>query len=168
MRKFSIIVLITVCFTFSCGYSIYTKADLPFQEIYLRNIENLTLEPGLQDKLRKIAYKSLSENGFTITSTADRILDLQIKNYRLITVSEIGLTTVEYEIQIDVKAMLYNKQGEKLREFNPSSPFRTVFRTSRDLQRVIADRNIAIESLMRDICDDLIRKLIFDATDSKI
>lgn len=168
MRKFSIIILLTVCFNFSCGYSIYSKADLPFQEIHLRNIENLTLEPGLQDKLRKIAYQSLSENGFTLTSTADRILDLQIKNYRLTTVSEIGLTTVEYEIQIDVKAIVYNKQGEKLREFAPYSPFRTVFRTSRDLQRVIADRNLAIESLMRDMCEDLIRKLIFDVTNSKI
>ncbi len=169
MRKNFVLALILFSlFTFSCGYSIYTKADLPFQEIYLRNVENLTLEPGLQDKMRKIAYQSLSENGFTLTSTAEKILDLQIKNYRLITLSEIGLTTVEYEVQIDVKAILYTKNGEKLSEFNPSSPFRTVFRTTRELQRVIADRNLAIESLLRDICDDLIRKLIFDATDSKI
>lgn len=169
MKNITILTLLFLGFIISsCGYRIHTKADLPFQEIYLRNIENLTLEPGLQDKMRKIAHQSLSENGFTVTSTADRILDLQIKNYRLITLSEIGLTAVEYEIQIDVKAILYNKQGEKLREFNPSSSFRTVFRTSRELQRVIADKNLAIESLIRDICDDMIRKLIFDVTDSKI
>lgn len=116
-----------------------------------------------------IAYKSLSENGFNLTSTAERILDLQIKNYRLITLSEIGLITVEYEIQMEVKAILYDKDGNKLKEFYPSTTFRTVFRTSRQLQRVIADRDLAIESLIRDICDDMTRRLIFsDATDSKI
>lgn len=169
MKNIAIITLLLLGFLIlGCGYRIHSKADLPFQEIYLRKVENLTLEPGLQDKLRKIAYQSLSENGFTLTSTSEKILDLQIKNYRLITLSEIGLTTVEYEVQIDVKAILYTKHGEKLSEFNPSSPFRTVFRTSRELQRVIADRDLAIESLIRDICDDLIRKLIFDVTDSKI
>lgn len=153
----------------SCGYSIHKRADLPFQEIYLRKVENLTLEPGIQDKVMNIAYKILSENGFNLKSTAERILDLQIKNYRLITLSEIGLITVEYEIQMEVKAILYDKDGNKLKEFSPSTAFRTVFKTSRQLQRVIADRDLAIESLIRDICEDMTRRLIFsDATDSKI
>lgn len=167
MKKLFLLLILTLL-TLSCGYKIHTKADLPFQEIYLRNIENLTLEPGLQDKMRKIAYQSLTENGFIITSKAEKILDLQIKNYKLITLSEIGLTTVEYEIQMEVKAILYDKNGNKIREFSPSSPFKTFFRTSRELQRVIADRDLAIESLIRDICDDMIRKLIFHVTDSKI
>lgn len=164
--KFSIILIIFIIN--SCGYSIQTRADLPFKELYLRNVENLTLEPGLQDRFRKIAYQSLSENGFTLTSNAEKVLDLKIKNYRLLTLSEIGLTAVEYEIQIEVQAILYDKNGEKLMEFNPASPFRTVFRTTRELQRVIADRDIATESLIRDICDDLARKLIFHDTTPKI
>ncbi len=55
MKKLILLLLFFSLFTLSCGYSIHTKADLPFQEIYLRNVENLTLEPGLQDKMRKIA-----------------------------------------------------------------------------------------------------------------
>lgn len=162
MRKiFTIILLFFVLLTFSCGYNIHKKVDLPFSEIYLRKVENQTLEPGLQDKMRKIAYQTLFDNGFMLTSSADRVLDIQIKNYRLISLSEIGLNTVEYQIWIDVKVELYDAKGNKLKEFNPASPFTTFFRTTRDLQSVIADRDLAIESLMRDICDDMLRKLIF-------
>jgi outer membrane lipopolysaccharide assembly protein LptE/RlpB len=146
----------------SCGYRIYTKADLPFQELYFRNVENLTLEPGLQDKIRKIAYQTLIDNGFTLTSSASRVLDVQIKNYRLITLSEIGLNTVEYQIVMEVKAILYDEKGNKIKEFTPSSPFTTFFRTTRDLPNVIANKELAIDSLIRDICDDMVRKLIFD------
>ncbi|MGC8795832.1 LPS assembly lipoprotein LptE [Thermodesulfovibrio sp.] len=146
----------------SCGYRIYTKADLPFQELYFRNVENLTLEPGLQDKMRKIAYQTLIDNGFTLTSSASRVLDIQIKNYRLITLSEIGLNTVEYQIVMEVKAILYDEKGNKIKEFTPSSPFTTFFRTTRDLPNVIANKELAIDSLIRDICDDMVRKLIFD------
>lgn len=166
MKKFFVLLLFTL-FTFSCGYSLHTKADLPFQEIYLRKVDNLTLEPGLQDKMRKIAYQALVENGFTITSSADRILDIQIKNYRLSTLSEIGLTTVEYQVWMDINVTLYDASGKKIKEFAPASPFTTFFRTTRDLQSIIADRDLAIESLMRDICDDMIRKLIFETEEPK-
>lgn len=146
----------------SCGYNLHTRADLPFQEIYLRNVENSTLEPGLQDNVRKIAYQTLIDNGFTVTLTSQRVLDIQIKNYRLITLSEIGLNTVEYQIVMEVRAILYNEKGDKIKEFTPSSPFTTYFRTTRDLSSIIADKAIATNSLIRDICDDMVRKLIFE------
>lgn len=162
MRKIFILTLILIgLFNYSCGYSVYKKADLPFKEIYLRKVENLTLEPGLQDRLRKIAFQSLNENGFIITQSADKILDIEIMNYRLITLSEIGLTTVEYQVNLDIKASLYDDKGNLIKEFYPSTPFITTFRTKRDLQRVLVERNLAIESLMRDICDDIARRLIF-------
>jgi outer membrane lipopolysaccharide assembly protein LptE/RlpB len=161
MKKLILLLLFFSLFTLSCGYSIHTKADLPFQEIYLRNVENLTLEPGLQDKMRKIAYQTLADNGFMLNSSANKVIDIQIKNYRMVTLSEIGLNTVEYQIVMDVRVNFYEGQ-QKIKEFSPSSPFITFFRTTRDLQSVIANKELAIESLLRDICEDMIRKLIFE------
>ncbi len=157
-----LILFLSIIFTVSCGYRIHTKAGLPFQSIYLRNIDNQTLEPGLQDKMRKIAYQTLIDNGFSVTSSSDRVLDIQIKNYRLSSLSEIGLNTVEYQILMNVKVIMYDTSGEKIKEFNPVSPFVTYFRTTKDLASIIADRNLAIERLMHDICDDMVRKIIFD------
>ncbi|HOA82416.1 MAG TPA: LPS assembly lipoprotein LptE [Thermodesulfovibrio thiophilus] len=165
MSKEKILILILLISGFiinSCGYKIYTKADLPFQEVYLRNVENLTLEPGLQDKMRSIAYQKLIDNGFTITSSANRVIDIQITNYQLLTMSEIGYNTVEYQVVINVKTTVYDAKGNKLKEFNPGSPFITFFRTTRDLQSIIADKSLAIESLIQDICDDMMRRLIFE------
>jgi len=162
MKKLILLLLFFTLFTLSCGYSIHKKADLPFQEVYLRNVENLTLEPGLQDKLRKIAYQTLADNGFTLTSSANRVIDIQIKNYRLSSLSEIGLNTVEYQILMVIKVTIYDEKNNKIKEFNPSSPFTTYFRTQKDLQSIIADRDIAIESLIRDICDDMVRRFIFE------
>lgn len=161
MKRIFIVCLIFFLF-YGCGYKIYSKSDLPFNEIYLREVQNKTLEPGLQDKMRKIAYQTLIDNGFVLTSNASRILDIKIKRYQLVTLSEIGLTTVEYQVVIDVQATVFDEKGNKIKEFEPASPFVTFFRTTRDLQSIIANRDFAIESLMRDICDDMIRKLIFN------
>lgn len=161
MRGLLFITIFLLLFLISCDYRIQKKAELPFQEIYLRNVENLTLEPGLQDRFRNIAYRALVENGFNVTSSAERIMDVQLTNYRLSTLSEIGLNTVEYQVSMNVKVLISDSSGKKIREFSPSSPFTTYFRTSRELQRLIADRNLAIESLMRDICDDMVRRIIF-------
>ncbi|GAB6182318.1 LPS assembly lipoprotein LptE [Thermodesulfovibrio hydrogeniphilus] len=161
IKNFLKIFMIAILFINGCGYTLHTKSDLPFQEIYLRKVENQTLEPGLQDRMRKIAYQKLVENGFTLTSSAEKVLDIQITNYRLSTLSEVGLTTVEYQILLNIKATLYDSNGSKLKEFQPAAPFTTYFRVTRDLQSIIANRNLAIESLMNDICDDLMRKLIF-------
>ena len=168
MKTIVFLLLTFSFFTFSCGFNIQKKADLPFKEIHLRNIENLTLEPGLQDKMRKTAYQTLTENGFKVAKTSAPILDIQIKRYRLITLSEIGLITVEYEIKMDVKAILYDEKGNKLKEILPTSSLRTVFRTSRELQKVIAHKELAIESLLKDIAQDITRQLIFHVSPSKI
>lgn len=162
MRLFIFILIILSLLTLGCGYNIQTAAKLPFKEIYLRNIENQTLEPGLQDKMRKIAYKTLTSNGFNLSANADRVLDIQIRNFRYSTLSEVGLNTVEYQILMDIKATLHDKDNRKIKEFAPSSPFSTYFRTTKDLKSVIANKELAVESLLRDICEDLVRKLIFE------
>ena len=167
LHKFILILILLFSFS-GCSYTLQSKAHLPFQDVYLRNIHNNTLEPGLQDRMRRIAYEALMENGFNLTSDADKVIDIEIQNYRLITLSEIGLTTVEYEIKIDTKVILYSKDGKKIKEFYPSSPFSTVFRTTKEIQRVIASRDLALESLLWDICENLVRTLITDASDSKI
>lgn len=163
IKNFLILILLSAgVFLYSCGYKVYTKANLPFQEIYLRNVENHTVEPGIQDKMRKILYQTLMDNGFILTSSANRALDIQIKNYRLVGLSEVGLNILEYQVLLDVKAVLYDEKGQKIKEFNPVSAFTTFFRTTRDLQSIIANREVAIDSLMRDICDDIVRKIIFE------
>jgi len=162
-----ILALLSLSFIYGCGYSVYTKADLPISEIYLRNVENNTLEPGLQDKMRRILYQTLVQNGFEINSSANRVIDVKITNYRLVTISEIGLNTLEYQLLLDVQATLYDNEGNKIKEIKASSPFNTYFRTIRDLQSLIADKNLAIESLFRDICESLVRDLIFLKSESK-
>ncbi len=163
LHKF-IVILILLFFLSGCTYTLQRNADLPFHDIHLRNIYNNTLEPGLQDRMRRIAYETFMENGFNLTAHADKVIDIEIQNYRLITLSEFGLTTVEYEIKLDTKVILYSKDGSKIKEFYPSSSFSTVFRTTKEIQRVIASRDIAIESLLRDICENLVRTLITDAS----
>lgn len=161
MRKLLTLALL-ILFLSGCGYRIYTKSDLPFKDIYLRKVENLTVEPGLEDRVRKIAYQRLIENGFKITTQAERILDVEIKNYRLITLSEISLNTFEYQISIELKANLYDERGKLIREFSPQSPFSVTFRTPRDLKRLLIEKNNAIDNLINNLCEEMVRKIIFE------
>lgn len=161
MRKLLTLTLLILLLS-GCGYKIYTKSNLPFKDINLRKVENLTVEPGLEDRVRKIAYQRLIENGFNITTQADRILDMEIKNYRLITLSEISLNTFEYQISLELRANLYDERGKLIKEFSPHSPFTVTFRTPRDLQRLLIEKNTAIDNLINNLCEEIARKIIFE------
>lgn len=147
----------------SCsGYRFVDSTDLPFREIAIRKVENLTVEPGLEDSVRVILHRTLTENGFQVSLKAERILDIEIRNYRMITLSEISLRTYEYRVYLEIKASLYDREGNLLGEFMPQLPYAVTFRTPIEPERLIIQKRTATEHLIRELCQEIVRKIIFN------
>ncbi len=49
-----------------CGYTIHTKASLPFEDIQIGTIENKTYEPKLQDRLNKSLTEEFLKQGIAV------------------------------------------------------------------------------------------------------
>jgi len=150
-------------FISSCGYMLQTKADLPFESISVGKIENKTHEPKIQDKMNKILTETLMQYGFRVSPAARYRIDVDITRFDLNVLSEIGLTAAEYQVLITGEFKLTDiEKGTSTPLMSLNSPFVTYFNTLGRLVNVIAQKEMATESALKDLSQELARRIIYD------
>ncbi len=165
IKNFSVILLFTVyCLLFtvcSCGYSIHSKASLPFDSIQIGKIENKTLEPKLQDKLYKALTEEFLKQGVSVYSDAGYRLNGTIHQFELRILSEKADIATEYEVIIKGDFKLLDPSG-KVKEYkNIGSPFIVSFSGFGSLNELIASRELASERAMRDMAMEIVATIIY-------
>jgi len=152
---------LTVLMTAGCGYSIHRKADLPFTEIRIGKIENLSLEPKLQDKLHKALVREFTKNGITVTPSVGNVLSGVVRRFEMSSLSEKKDITVEYKITIDA-AFTYRDNDGNVREIKKViSPFIISSPASKDMGVLLGKRDIAEDEAVADIAMEIVGALIF-------
>jgi outer membrane lipopolysaccharide assembly protein LptE/RlpB len=165
MQKVTQIIVQAAAITFilllgGCGYSVHRHASLPFGEINIGRIDNATIEPKLQDKLHRALTEEFTKQGILVTPDAQLKLTGSITGFDMISLSEKGGVTVEYQVIVDAHFTIADAQG-KLREAKHiRSPFIVSF-TGSDLANLLADRDLAEERAMKDLSQELVGELIF-------
>lgn len=150
-----------VLMTAGCGYSIHRKADLPFTEIRIGKIENLSLEPKLQDKLHKALVREFTKNGITVTPSVGNVLSGVVRRFEMTSLSEKKDITVEYTIIIDAD-FTYRDNDGKVREIKKlMSPFMISSSASRDMALLLGSRDMAEDKAMADIAMEIVGALIY-------
>src|SRR5208283_2280870 len=97
---FTFYFLLLTCFLSGCGYTIQTRANLPFETIAVGKIENKTSEPKLQDRLHETLAETFSQYGFGVSSGARYRLQGDIYRFELLPTAEVNLTATQYQIII--------------------------------------------------------------------
>lgn len=144
-----------------CGYSLHRKADLPFSEISIGKIENLSLEPKLQDKLHRALVQEFSKNGIRVTSSAANILSGVVRKFEMSSLSEKKDITVEYRIVIEAD-FFYKDSTGKIREIKKiASPFIVSSPAARDMAVLLGSRDMAAEKAVGDVAMEIIGELIY-------
>lgn len=152
---------LAVCMASGCGYSLHRKADLPFTEIRIGKIENLSLEPKLQDKLHKALVREFTKNGITVTPSVGNVLSGVVRRFEMSSLSEKNDITVEYRITIDAD-FTYRDSDGKVREMKKiMSPFIVVSSGSRDMALLLGSRDMAEDKAVADIAMEIVGSLIY-------
>ncbi len=154
-------VCLAVLMTAGCGYSVHRKADLPFTEIRIGKIENLSIEPKLQDKLHKALVKEFTRNGITVTPAAVNVLSGVVRRFEMSSLSEKKDITIEYKIVIDADFTYKDNDGKVLQMKKISSPFIIASPGSRDMGVVLGSRDMAEDKATADIAMEIVGALIF-------
>jgi len=152
---------LAVFMTSGCGYSIHRKADLPFTEIRIGKIENLSLEPKLQDKLHKALVREFTKNGITVTPSVGNVLSGVVRRFEMSSLSEKKDLTIEYRITIDADFTYKDKDGKALEIKKVMSPFIISFSGSRDMGVLLGSRDMAEDKAVADIAMELVGALIY-------
>jgi hypothetical protein len=145
----------------SCGYTLQTKAQLPFEEIAVGTIANKTFEPKVEDRFNRVLAETFAEYGYRVTPTAHHILDGEITGFELIPRSEQNLTATQYEVIIKASFRLTDRENGKTTPFIAGSPFITYFSSEGRLETVIARKELATVSALKNLSQELVRQISY-------
>ena len=157
--------LLTFCYLLflGCGYTIQTRADLPFDTILIGQIENRTVEPGLQDKFSKAVARAFAEYGFRVSSSARFMLEGEIIRFELEPLVERDLVAIQYEIVIKADFRLIDtKEKRTIPLVGIDSPFATTFSSTGKLQDVIAQKEMASSRALKNLSQEIVRRITYN------
>lgn len=143
-----------------CGYTIYGKADLPFQSVGIVKIINKTFEPKLEDRMQRALVDELMKTGFVIDNSADYKINGVITSFALSTLSEKAGVAVEYEVIIRGDFKLIDPAG-KSRDLRNRGVFIVSFSSVGALQNVIALKEQATEIALKDLCSEIVASIMY-------
>jgi outer membrane lipopolysaccharide assembly protein LptE/RlpB len=152
---------LAVFMTAGCGYSVHRKADLPFTEIRIGKIENLSLEPKLQDKLHKALVREFTKNGITVTPSVGNVLSGVVRRFEMSSLSEKKDITVEYRITIEADFTYRDNDGKVREIIKVMSPFIISSSGSRDMGQLLGSRDVAEDKAVADIAMEIVGALIY-------
>jgi Lipopolysaccharide-assembly len=152
--------LISLCLA-GCGYTLQSRATLPFNSIQIQGIENKTVEPKLHDMFYRAVTEEFLKHGISVQSHADYKLSGTINRYKLNVLSERSGVAVEYEVIIKGDFRLVGPSGNTKDIKNIGSPFIVSFPVSGPLEDVLAFKELASERAIRDMAMEVVGAFIY-------
>lgn len=146
---------------FSCGYALHSKASLPFRSIRIDAIENRTVEPKLQDKLRRALVDEFLRQGIDVDQWAASHLRGRIDQFALRVLSEVSDIATEYEVVIKGSFVVTDPSGQSREVRDIASPFIVSFSGSGDLTPMLARKEIAVEKAVQDMARQIVAALVY-------
>lgn len=161
-KFFSCLLLTAYCLLlFGCGYTIQTKANLPFDTIAVGTIENRTREPKLQDMFGKALAETFAEYAFSVSPSARYRLEGTITKFELRPLVEQDLVATQYEVVIEANFRLIDTVSGAVTPLVAESPFITYFSTIGRLENVLAQKEVSTASAMKNLAQEVARRIIY-------
>jgi len=174
--------LLFVVVASGCGYKMQGRADLPFKEIAIGEIENKTGEPKLQDKMHRLLAETFMEYGVDVRNSARYKIDGSFSKFEVYPVAEKDLKAVEYKLNItgsfrmiDTETKIEDKKSRRTKvtafakktEYKTealgavTNPYPTYFRSTGLLVNVLAEKELATERALKDMSQEIVLRIIY-------
>ncbi len=162
MRISLIISLLIAVMATGCGYTLQGKANLPFDAVAIGEIGNTTAEPKLQDRMNRLLAQTFMEYGVDIRSSARYRISGTIIKFVIYPVAERNLQAVEYQIVIVGNFIVTDTQTKARQGLGDiANPYLTYFRSSGLLTSVLAEKEIATETAIKDLSQEVVQRIIY-------
>lgn len=158
--RYSLLAACCLSLLSGCGYSLHSRASLPFHSISIGKIANKTFEPKLQDRMQTALADELMKNGFNIAGDSGHRIDGVLNTFELKTLSEKSGTAVEYEVIVKGDFRLTGPSGE-IKALRGSGAFIISFTSTESLQGVVALKEQATERALRDLASEIVASIIY-------
>jgi len=156
--------LLLTVFLSGCGYTIQTRANLPFENISIGKIDNKTSEPKLQDRLHEALAETFSRYGFGVGSFARYKLQGEIYLFELIPTTEVNLTATQYQIIIKGSFKLVDTESGASIPLAAASPFITYFNANPTdtLEEIMTQKELAEAGALKNLAQTLVSLVTYN------
>ncbi len=162
-KFFSCLLLTVYCLLFfGCGYTIQTKANLPFDTIAVGKLENKTFEPKLQDRFSRSLSETFAEYGFRVNSSARYRLEGEITKFELEPLVEQNLVAAQYKVVIKANFRLIDTASGRSVPLVADSPFITYFSSTERLENVLAQKELSTVSALKNLSQEVVRVISYN------
>jgi hypothetical protein len=154
--------LLSLLILFGCGYTIQTKANLPFDTIAVGKLENKTFEPKLQDRFSRSLAETFAEYGFRVNSSARYRLEGEITRFELEPLIEQNLVATQYKVVIKANFRLIDTASGRRVPLIADSPFITYFSSAERLENVLAQKELSTVNALKSLSQEVVRVISYN------
>lgn len=147
---------------YGCGYTLQTRANLPFESVAVGKIENKTVEPKLQDRFNRQLSDTFAEYGFYVGQSSRYVLDGEITQFELRPRAEANLIATQYEVVITANFRLVDTLTGRSFPLIAQSPFITYFGSTGSLESVLAQKELSTNSALKNLSQEVVRRIAYD------
>jgi outer membrane lipopolysaccharide assembly protein LptE/RlpB len=165
IKRFLVIVsyflLLTSFFLLSsCGYHLIGSRLLPFNSITIKQVQNKTYEPGLEEKLHIALSKEFISQGIEIQRAGGDVeMEATINNFELGSIGAIDDKIKEQSIIMRVYIKL-DDHGDITEFKSMESPIKITFQTTGTVTESVAHKEIAAEKACNEIAKEIVGRII--------
>lgn len=144
----------------SCGYRIIGSTSLPFNSITIKQVQNKTYEPGLEEKLHNALSREFINQGLEVKRTGgDAELEATVINFSLGAIGAVNENIKEQSLlmTVDIKLVYH----EKTVEFKKmESPLKITFESTGTVAESVANKERAVEKACSEIAKEIVSRII--------
>lgn len=153
--------VVLAIFLAGCGYTLHSSSSLPFDTVRIGKIENKTVEPKLQDMLYQALTEEFLKHGIAVSPNAEHEITGVIDQFDLQLVAEKADVAAEYEVIMKGNFSLIAPAGERKEFVNIGSPFLVSFSGYGPLNEIMALKEKASESAVREIAVTIVAAILY-------
>lgn len=147
-----------------CGYTVLTKANLPFDTVKIGNIKNTTSEPKLQDKLYEALTVAFMKRGVSVTDSSDNVVEGTI-NYFGVGIAATSQNVASSYVTVIKGDFTFKGPDGKVRRLpGMSSPFYESFDSQLAVNDIISAKESEDEQAIGSLALRLVSELLYRDT----
>lgn len=155
-RHILVVFLVLLVIT-GCGYSVKKS---PVSSVRIGNIENMTSEARLDDRLSEALVAALLKNGIQVNSSAEHTIEGTLRSLSLSQLAEREELTTTYRVTIEGEFFLVGAEGEKTK-LPSGGKYIVTFLSEGSLTPIIANKELAIEQAIEDLAEEISASVLY-------
>lgn len=152
--------LILLLFLSSCGYRIIGSKFLTFDSITLKQVKNMTYEPGLEERMHNALASEFINQGIEVKAAGgDVTLETAITTFALGAIGAVDETIKEQEVIMHVDIRITDNGN--FTEFKAmQSPIKITFQSTGTVSEAVAYKESATDKACREIAKEIVGRII--------